>query len=121
MKLSFSCKDFEKYENKSYSKAIAHKTNKKVETLKEHSCRSLKVLMHLMKDINIPYIYKKGLLFATYFHDFGKLNKNFQIEKMGNISYKEDKEFQNKIFSTIKDDEKILTSTNHSRFNNIFQ
>lgn len=98
------------------------------ETLLEHSQRSLMVFHYLCDNnlISFEFInekfkqtYIKFLEIIIYFHDFGKLNSNFQDEKMKNkINFNY---FQNYEWHTDQGEnngkEFIKTSSNHSRFN----
>lgn len=123
---------FTLYKKKDFKAAYAHIKDNSAETLEEHSKRSLIVGKYFIEDEDIlsgldknsPFfnIFKKGLEFSIFFHDYGKLNINFQLQKMNNLSYSEVKYFQNKEFSKAQDSknkEKIEDSSNHSRFNNI--
>ena len=125
------------YFNKAYYAHVKKNNNISLyETLFEHSQRSLYTTFYFLKNLNYNSIFLddtkfnstqilfnkillKGLLFASSFHDYGKLNYYFQYEKMANKNITiSDFEHFNFVFSDTSSEKIIDTKTsNHSRFN----
>lgn len=65
--------------------------NKKSETLKEHLDLTLEYAKKIIEINNIDItklpISEELLLDSIYFHDFGKINENFQLKKMKNAKF----------------------------------